>query len=368
MSEGYHLSRRLFVRLSAGAVAATALPIPKALGSERGGTCDPFSTPPSFQGVVPSPEDVLGFPIGVDRETTADEINTYLDAVGSASNRVRVRTLGTSVRGRPIRYALVGDPANVTNQGLAQIQADTATIRDPATPQTTVDGLASTTPVILWIAGNLHGGEESGADASLQLLYELADRDDCGVTDILARALIVIIPTQNPDGREIGFRRNGFAFDLNQDHLVRTQVETEGKLALMKQYPPAVLTDHHEFGYYRSFFPPNDDPVYHETPENTVRQIYDLFGPAFAREFRRERLAVLQRGVRLRPVRPTVHGHDRRDGLCRGGDDDRGLRRCAVGPSVRPAPHRDVVDDRDGCREPEAVAAEPARVLRPGAR
>jgi hypothetical protein len=32
-----------------------------------------------------------------------------------------------------------------------------------------------------------------------------------------------------------GFRRNGFAFDLNQDHLVRTQVETEGKLALMKQ-------------------------------------------------------------------------------------------------------------------------------------
>ena len=287
VSEGYHLSRRLFVRLSAGAVAATALPIPKALGSERGGTCDPFSTPPSFQGVVPSPEDVLGFPIGVDRETTADEINTYLDAVGGASNRVRVRTLGDSVRGRPIRYALVGDPANVTNQGLAQIQADTATIRDPATPQTTVDALASTTPVILWIAGNLHGGEESGADASLQLLYELADRDDCGVTDILARALIVIIPTQNPDGREIGFRRNGFAFDLNQDHLVRTQVETEGKLALMKQYPPAVLTDHHEFGYYRSFFPPNDDPVYHETPENTVRQIYDLFGPAFAREFRR---------------------------------------------------------------------------------
>ena len=55
----------------------------------------------------------------------------------------------------------------------------------------------------------------------------------------------------------------------------------------MKQYPPVVLTDHHEFGYYRSFFPPNDDPVYHETPENTVRQINDMFGPAFAREFRR---------------------------------------------------------------------------------
>ncbi len=108
-----------------------------------------------------------------------------------------------------------------------------------------------------------------------RLLYELADRDDCGVTDLLERCVVVIVPTQNPDGREKHFRRNAYAFDMNQDHLTRTQPENDGKIELMRQYPPAVLTDHHEFGYYRSFFPPNDDPVYHETPEQTVRQIND---------------------------------------------------------------------------------------------
>ena len=144
VSEGYHLSRRLFVRLSAGAVAATALPIPKALGSERGAAPAIRSRRlRASRASCPRPRMCSGFPIGVDRETTADEINTYLDAVGGGQQPGARADARQSVRGRPIRYALVGDPANVTNQGLAQIQADTATIRDPATPQTTVDALAS---------------------------------------------------------------------------------------------------------------------------------------------------------------------------------------------------------------------------------
>ena len=300
MSEGYPVSRRLFVRLSGGAVAAgvaaTALPIPKAVGAPRGGTCDPLNTPPSFMGTVPSPQDVLGFQIGVEREVTSDEIITYVNAVAGASNRVIAGTLGRSQRDRIIRYAIVGDPANVTPGGLAQVQADVEAIRDPSTAQATVNSLATSTPGFIWIVGNLHGGEESGADASLQLLYELADRNDCGVTDILDQCVIVIVPSQNPDGREKDLRRNAFAFDLNQDHMVRTQSETDGKIELMRRYPPLVLTDHHEFGYYRSFFPPNDDPVYHETPEQTVRQINDMFGPVYAREFRRQDWGFFNRG------------------------------------------------------------------------
>jgi hypothetical protein len=281
-----HVSRRRFLQGSAAAVAAASLPIVRAGTAAAGASCDPLTTPPSFMGTVPDPSSVLGFAVGADREATYDEIVTYLNTVGPASNRVVVGDAGASELGRGVRYAIVGNPANVTGGGLSAIQQAMAQLRDPSTPHATVDTLATSTPAILWVVGNLHGGEESGGDASLQLLYELADRDDCGVTDILDRAIVVIIPSQNPDGRESDFRRNRFSFDLNQDHLVRTQSETEGKLDLMAQYPPVVLTDHHEFGYYRSFFPPNDDPVYHETPEHVVRQINDTFGPAFAREFR----------------------------------------------------------------------------------
>lgn len=296
MSKEYPFSRRRFVQVSAGVIAASALPSPRAGATPRGGTCDPLNTPPVFRGVVPTPEDVLGFPLGADRETTSDEIVTYLNAVGAASNRVVVGTLGQSQRKRPIRYAIVGDPANVTTAGLRGVRRNIQAIRDPSTPHATADSLASSTPVILWIAANIHGGEESGGDAALQLLYELADRSDCGVTDILDRAVIVIVPSQNPDGRESDLRRNAYAFDLNQDHLASTQPETAGKVALMLQYPPVVLTDHHEFGYFRSFFPPNDDPVYHETPEATVHQINDIFGPAFARQFRRNDWRFFNRG------------------------------------------------------------------------
>ena len=41
----------------------------------------------------------------------------------------------------------------------------------------------------------------------------------------------MIIPTQNPDGREADTRRNVYGFDLNRDWFARTQAETDGKLS-----------------------------------------------------------------------------------------------------------------------------------------
>ena len=50
----------------------------------------------------------------------------------------------------------------------------------------------------------------------------------------------------------------------------------------MRQLPPQLFVDAHEFGYYRSFFPPNDDPIYHETSSQVLRWIGDRLGPALA--------------------------------------------------------------------------------------
>ena len=318
-TEAYPVGRRRFLQGSAAAIAAASLPIVRAGAARAGAACDPLTTPPSFMGTVPSPEDVLGFPVGVDREVTSDEIVQYLNAV-AAREQPRDRGQRRHSRSAVATSGTRSSATPATSRPAACSRCSRTSPRSaiPSTPQGTVDDArARARRCSCGWSGNLHGGEESGADASLQLLYELADRDDCGVTDILDRAVIVIIPSQNPDGRETDFRRNGFAFDLNQDHLVRTQSETEGKLDLMHEYPPVVITDHHEFGYYRSFFPPNDDPVYHETPEHVVRQINDMFGPAFAREFRAQRLGVLQPRLRLRPVRAAVHRHVRRDGVRR---------------------------------------------------
>ena len=148
-----------------------------------------MQTPPVFGGAVPTSEEVLGFPLG-SREVTAAETNAYVDAVDAASNRVVSGTFGTSRQGREMRYALVGDPENVTPAGLAAVQEAVSKLRDPETSAQEAERLARTTPVVLWLMGNVHGDEESATDAELRVLYELADRDDCAARQILDNAVV----------------------------------------------------------------------------------------------------------------------------------------------------------------------------------
>ena len=116
------------------------------------------------------------------------------------------------------------------------------TLRDPRRPRAQAAATRrAATPAILWVAGNVHGGEESGTDASLRVLYELAARTDCAAAAIRDNAVVVILPTQNPDGREADTRRNAYGFDMNRDWFARTQPETDGKLELLRQYPPHAL-------------------------------------------------------------------------------------------------------------------------------
>lgn len=260
------------------AVALTLVPAPAV---SAGVACDPLDTPPVFAGVAPTSESVLGFELG-SQEVTTDEAWTYLDSIDAASDRVISGTYATSVRARPLRYAVVGNPENVDPDGLEAIRQAVLTIRDPATPADEVADLAATTPAILYIAGNVHGTEESGADASLQVLYELADRTDCAAQQILDNAVVFVLPIQNPDGHEKETRRNAYGIDMNRDWLMRSQPETDGKVELLRQYPPQLFVDAHEFGFTRSFFPPNADPIYHETSDQVFDEINEMYAPALA--------------------------------------------------------------------------------------
>jgi Zinc carboxypeptidase len=217
---------------------------------------------------------------------TTAESDGYLLAVDRTSARVTSGVLATSVQGRPLRYAIVGDPANVTAKGLARVRRSAAALTDPATPAREAERIASEDPAILWIAGNVHGGEESGTDAALRVLYELADRNDCAAERILDEAIVVILPIQNPDGREADTRRNAYGFDMNRDWFARTQPETDDKIEFLRDYPPVLFIDAHEMGNAAGyFFPPNADPVYHEIADEAVGWINDLYGAAMQDEF-----------------------------------------------------------------------------------
>ncbi|MBO0844093.1 MAG: hypothetical protein J2P22_01600 [Nocardioides sp.] len=274
------------VALSTGAVLITSLLAILTMPSRADAVCDPFLTPPEFRGTTPTAQDVLGFPFGSQEVTTAQS-DAYLAAVDAASDMVVTGTAATSVQGRPLKYAIVGRPSNVSPAGLQSIQANIAKLRDPATPATEVTTLAATTPEILYLQANVHGGEESGTDAILRVLYELADRTDCAANTVLDNAIVVMLPIQNPDGREADTRRNAYGFDLNRDWMARTQPETDGKIQLLRQYPPQLDLDEHEFGFFNYFFPPNADPIYHEVSD-TANSWINAYGAAFAAEFKRQ--------------------------------------------------------------------------------
>nr|WP_243709564.1 M14 family zinc carboxypeptidase [Micromonospora sp. 15K316] len=222
---------------------------------------------------VPSPERALGFPLGLgqERPVTTDEIGTYLHAVDTASDRVVTGVLGTSALGQPLPYAVVSNERHVRPAALRRIADDIRELRDPRrTTRREAAETAADSPAIVWVAGNVHGGEKSGADAALKTLYELAAGLSCAVAERNDNLVTIIVPTQNPDGRDANRRQNEFGFDLNRDWFARTQQETDSKLELMRRYPPQVFVDAHEMGGSQYFFPPNADPIHHEISGEAV--------------------------------------------------------------------------------------------------
>ncbi|WP_157430811.1 M14 family zinc carboxypeptidase [Actinomadura macra] len=258
--------------------------------------CDPTQTTPVYRGKVPTPRQVLGFDLG-ERQATAAESDLYLETVAAKSERVVSGTLARTAQGRPLKYAIAGRPEVVSRAGLAKTRREAGWLRDPRTPDALATRIAARGVPILWVSGNVHGDEPSGTDAALRVLRDLGDRTDCAADTILRNALVVVLPTQNPDGRELNTRQNAYGFDMNRDWFARTQPETDGKLAMLNQYPPALYIDAHEMGGTSYFFPPNADPVYHETPEQAVGWINSVYGAAMAAEFTRQGIDYFNRDV-----------------------------------------------------------------------
>ena len=124
---------------------------------------------------------------------------------------------------------------------------------------------------------------------------------------------------------------------MNRDVLAGTQPEVAGRLQLLWKYPPQLFVDEHENSGTGYFFPPDADPIYHETPAGLYREVEHLYGPANEAAFQAHRLALRDLGLGLRLLRPGVrrHGPDHPDGC--GGDDLRAGRRDAV-PGAGAAP------------------------------
>jgi hypothetical protein len=259
----------------------------------------------SYDPKIPTVRQVLGYEAG-DKVTSHAGLMKYMEALAAAApTRIKIFEYGESWEGRKLIYAAVGSEANIRR--LAEIKSGVQRIADPRkTPEAEAHRIIANLPAVIWLSYGVHGNEISSPDAALLTAYHLlASRGDKMVDDILAKTVVLLDPTQNPDGRDRfvnyyeqarglspdssqlaaehnepwpGGRANHYLFDLNRDWLALTQPEIASQVRVLREWYPLVYVDLHEMGAEATyFFTPESDP-YNPHLTSTQRESLSLFG------------------------------------------------------------------------------------------
>ena len=231
---------------------------------------------------VPTPEAFFGFPMGADRQLAHwDQIVDYFNLVGERSDRVLVRELGKTTLGHPYLLAVVSTPDTIRE--LPRYQAMQRELADPrVTPAARAEEIARTGKTVVLIGANVHATEIGTNQAMNDLIHRLASEQSAWIDHLLDNAIVLLIPSQNPDGQRMvvdWYRRNlGTPYegsplpdlyhkyaghDNNRDSYMLTQVETRYlNDVLYQEWLPEVYLDTHQMGNRnaRIFVPPFKNP------------------------------------------------------------------------------------------------------------
>ena len=234
-----------------------------------------------YDPAVPTVQKVLAFAPG-ERIAAPDELVRYFEALAAAQpNRIKLFDYARSWEKRRLIYVAIGSEANIRR--LAEIQAGMKRLADPRkTSSADAQKLIATLPAVIMLSHGVHGNEISSCDAAMMTAYHLlAARNDTTVAAILKDVVVLIDPSQNPDGRNRfvqnftiaeglepdgstvsaernepwpGGRTNHYYFDMNRDWFALTQPETVGRIKMLQEWFPLVFVDLHEMGTDSSYF------------------------------------------------------------------------------------------------------------------
>jgi Zinc carboxypeptidase len=298
-------------------VVAVALAFAGATGSAQkfeffpGGTYDPK---------VPTPESVLGYPIGT-YHTDYSGLERWLAAIGK-SDRVRIVRYGQSFEKRPLYLVIISSPANIAR--LDQIKAAMTKLADPRTTNDAeADGLATSMPAVAWMNHANDGNESAAFESALQTSYQLAAGTDETTRVILDRLVTIVNPAHNPESHErfvawynsaqvgasgtadpqaaehnapwgMSTNNNHYQIDLNRDAFLISQPETAALVKAFGEWNPILFIDHH--GQTKNmFFPPPAEAINLNVTKNQTDWM-DRYGNAIGDAFDRQGWSYYRRG------------------------------------------------------------------------
>ncbi len=246
--------------------------------------CMPAATPaPQPPGAIPSPASILGYEPGADCKLPSwKQIDDYYKAVAKVSPRVQVHVLGKTTLGRPFLAAFISDPATLKNlERYRQIQRK---LMDPRLRgKDELEHLLAEGKNVVLVTFSIHSTESGGWSTGLVIADRLLRGDTPEAKAILANTIVILVPSQNPDGVDIvgdwyrstlGTKAEGTSppelyhhytgHDNNRDWYSLTQPEQRYVVdSLYTPWDPQIVNDVHQQGGNagRIFIPPYMDPV-----------------------------------------------------------------------------------------------------------
>ncbi|MEM4570299.1 MAG: M14 family zinc carboxypeptidase [Desulfurococcaceae archaeon] len=275
---------------------------------------------------IPSPEEYFGYSIGENYKLTYWHSKvSYFRIIADLSDRVEVFEIGKTAHGRPIVLIAISSPDNIARleyyRTISNLLSDPRRIHPDDALKLVREGKA-----IVLLMGDQHSPEVDWSEAVIQLVYELATKDDELTKLILENTIVLIIPSVNPDGHDIyrdwyyKYTKTTYAdtsppiwgvpvsHDINRDWFSLWIPEVRIVTSAILHWKPQVIVDNHQMGMYgyRMFVPPETDPInpnIHPLVEqlkfiiggavqaalqaeglygSTTYKIYDLFYPGYS--------------------------------------------------------------------------------------
>lgn len=286
------------------------------------GQAPPFAFFPggTYDASVPTPESILGYPIGT-HHTDYRGLERWLRAI-EGSPRVRILEYGRSIEGRPLYLVLLSSPDNLAR--LDEIKAGMARLADPrGLTDADAERIVTTLPAVAWMNHANDGNESAAFESAVQTMYQLAAGTDATTRLVLDRLVTIVNPAHNPESHErfvawynsvrtgprgtadrqaaehhapwgLSTNNNHYQIDLNRDAFFATQPETRAIIRAFGEWNPVVFVDHH--GQTKNmFFPPPAEAI---NPNVTANQLewMDRYGHAIASAFDRRGWSYYRRG------------------------------------------------------------------------
>ena len=245
------------------------------------GAFAPSTTLTAAPPAIPTPQQYFGFAIGADGELARyPKILDYFQLLAKQTDRVKYEELGRTTMGNSYPLLRISSPQNLKNfDRLVDINrrlADPRGLSEAEARKLSLEGKP-----FYFLYATIHSTEVSNGQAIINIVHRLATDTSPEIRAILDNAVVLMVPSQNPDGQVLvidhWYKTRGTPFqrvypdlyhkyvghDDNRDWFMFTQKETRMNIELVQnKYKPIITHDMHQQGGAgaRIFVPPFTEP------------------------------------------------------------------------------------------------------------